>query len=162
MEIDIAWGSHLPVLIKVLSLTDGDVLELGTGLYSTPFLHWACFQKRKLVSYDNNPDFLHLIKNSTGELHGMHLAENWDSINIEKPWDVVLVDHLPRGRRIEEIKRLAHWAKYVVIHDSQGRRDCDFHYSTIYHLFKYRYIYDRVLPHTTILSNFVDLTDFTI
>ena len=39
------WSSHLPVLIKLMAMTSGDVLEVGTGIYSTPFLHWACFSQ---------------------------------------------------------------------------------------------------------------------
>jgi hypothetical protein len=34
--------------------TDGDVLELGLGVFSTPYLHYQCIlSKRKLVSYEN-------------------------------------------------------------------------------------------------------------
>ena len=42
MKIFAGWGSHLPVLIHLMNHTTGDVLELGTGLYSTPYLHHAC------------------------------------------------------------------------------------------------------------------------
>ena len=48
-------GSHLPVLIKMVLMTDGPILELGTGFFSTPVLHWLCAEKkRKLVSYDSS------------------------------------------------------------------------------------------------------------
>ena len=36
-------GTHLPVLMDIVSKTDGPILEIGTGVFSTPYLHWACF-----------------------------------------------------------------------------------------------------------------------
>ena len=158
MKIRKAWGSHLPVLMKVLSITEGDVLELGMGLYSSPFLYWACFEKRKLVSYDNDPKYFHWNKEYESPLHEVYLVEDWDKIDIEKPWDVVLVDHAPAERRIEEITRLSQFAKYVVVHDTQKRNEFAYHYSKIYPLFKYHYKYRNVKPHTSVLSNFVDVT----
>ena len=63
MRINITWGSHLPILIKLVGETTGDILELGIGLYSTPFLHWSCFpNKRKLVSYESAEGYIKLLK----------------------------------------------------------------------------------------------------
>jgi hypothetical protein len=163
MEIKKAWGSHLPVLMKVISLTEGDVLELGMGLYSTPYLHWACLNKRKLVSYDNDSEIFPSLKKEYGEgLHEVNFVDDWSKIDIEKPWDVVLVDHAPVARRSEEIKRLANFAKFIVIHDSQERDDKTYHYSTIYPLFKYKLVFDKAKPPTTLLSNFVDINNLII
>jgi preprotein translocase subunit YajC len=65
--IDAGYGSHLPILIKLVEMTDGPILELGSGLFSTLFLHWACFlKKRKLVSYDNDEEFYKSISNFNG------------------------------------------------------------------------------------------------
>ena len=33
------WGSHVKLLSVSASLTKGDILEMGTGLFSTPELH---------------------------------------------------------------------------------------------------------------------------
>ena len=107
MRISKNWGTHLPLLIKAISMTTGDVLEIGMGLYSTPFLHWACFNKRKLVSYDNDAEYFNMNKQYEEGLHEVHFVDDWDSMDIEKPWDVVLVDHGPSERRIVDIKKLA-------------------------------------------------------
>jgi len=154
-DYDKNWGSHLPVLIKVIGKTTGAVLEMGMGLYSTPFLHWSCFPNRILVSYDNNPECFKLNKQYQEGLHEVRLVSNWDEADIEMFWDVVLVDHSPSQRRIEDIKRLAQWANYIIVHDTQRNyKFADF--DQIYPLFKYRYDYKQVIPFTTVLSNFRD------
>ena len=164
MRISKTWGTHLPVLIKVMKETNGDVLELGTGLYSTPFLHWVCYPtKRKLVSYDNNSEILkYMSQYQDNNFHEVNEIEDWDKIDIEKPWDVVLIDHSPDIRRGIETKRLANFAKYIVLHDSDPRNDSAYKYDEMYPLFKYRFDFNEVRPHTTVLSNFIDLTNFKI
>jgi len=161
--------SYIPALMKALEMVDGDVLELGAGPHSTLFLHWMCLcQGRNLVTYENNQKFYNLVKhceNSKEEkdFHKVFFVEDWDKIFIEKPWGVVLVDHAPSIRRIEEIKRLQNYAQCLVIHDAEGRNNRKFQYSKIYSLFKYRCNYSKwpngvMMPQTSILSNFVDVT----
>jgi len=156
-DYDYLWGSHLPVLIKAMSLTKGSVLEMGMGLYSTPFLHWVCYKERILVSYDNNKKFFDLNKQYRNSLHEVHLIDDWSKANIEKPWDVALIDHSPSYRRLEDIKRLAPFVKYMVVHDTQrGLRFCD--WRKVWPLFKYRYDYTQVSPYTSVVSNLVDVS----
>jgi hypothetical protein len=155
---DLKWGSHLPALIKVMSITTGDVLEMGIGLYSTPFLHWACHSRlRHLVSYEGEKECYEMNKNYHGGFHEVYYVENWNDAKIEKNWDVVLIDHAPFWRRKTDIKRLAGYAKYIVIHDS-NRYD----FSSIWPLFKYRYDYKKTRPNTTVVSNFYDLSSLDI
>jgi hypothetical protein len=156
-DYDYRWGSHLPILIKLVNQTKGDILELGMGLYSTPFLHWACFPDRTLVSYESDFDCWFKNVGYENKTHLVQLARNWDNIFIDRDWDIALVDHSPSQRRIVEIKRLANFAKYIVIHDTQrNSRFCDL--NQIWPLFKYRYDYTKAVPHTTVVSNFVDLS----
>jgi len=154
------YGTHLAALIKTMSLTDGDVLELGMGVFSTPFLHYQCIlSDRKLVSYDNEEAWIQwFIKYGyQNKNHEIKYVKEWDDADIERPWDVVLVDHSPGHRRIEEVKRLAKWAKYIIIHDANERHDKEYRYSTIYPLFKYKKTWIEDVRHTVVLSNFVDL-----
>jgi len=163
MRINIIWGSHLPVLIKLVGETTGDILELGTGLFSTPFLHWSCFnKKRKLVSYEGAGEYIKLLEPYKNDFHDVHAVEDWDSIDIEKKWDIAFVDHAPDIRRGIEAGRFANHAKYVILHDSAPHNDKYYHYDKIYPLFKYRFDYKKTIPNTTVLSNFVDLTNFKI
>jgi hypothetical protein len=84
----------------------------------------------------------------------------WLQAPIEQPWDVVLVDHSPDFQRVFEIRRLAQLAKYLVIHDANGRDEKHYHYSEIFPLFRYRYDFTALEPHTVVLSNFKRLDDF--
>lgn len=160
MMFSIRYGTHLPVLLRVLELTVGPVLELGAGIFSTPVLHWICTRdKRQLVSMDNDPRFYRWAGKFANEYHRLELVENWDQADIEYPWDVVLIDHSPSERRIVEIKRLANYARYLIIHDSNGRYNWSYHYDTIYPLFTSMYTFDKVEPSTTVLSNLVNVRD---
>lgn len=158
MMISIRYGSHLPVLAKLVEITNGPILELGIGLYSTPYLHYACLPtKRKLSSYENHPRWLRYFRDSRNDYHDLNLMEDWDKLEINQIWDIALIDNDPEPRRKEDAKRLAHNAKYIVLHDSEPERDDVLKYSEIYPLFKYRYDYTLVRPNTTVLSNYFDL-----
>ena len=163
MNVSGHYGTHLPCLIKALSKTTGDVLELGMGIFSTPYLHYQCMlSNRKLVSYENFKNWIQFFIDYEYENpnHEINFVEKYSDAKIDKPWDVVLIDQTPDSSRVEEIRRLANWGKYIIIHDSNGNKDKTYHYSEIYPLFKYRTIWDKDKNHATVLSNFVDLGDF--
>lgn len=157
------YGTHLAPLIVAINKTKGPILELGTGFFSTPFLHYtATLGKRKLESYDNVNSWIKFFKvyEYQNEYHKLISVKDWDKIDIERPWDVVLVDHSPDERRIIEVKRLASYAKYLIIHDSNGRFDVVYHYTRVYPLFKYKTDWTQEDRHSTVLSNFIDLKNF--
>ena len=150
------YGSHLVALIKLMKITNGPVLEMGGGFFSTPYLHWACWPDRKLVTYDNQPKYFNEIKQYESDYHKLYLIDNWDKADISGKWDIALIDHDRPSRRITEIEKLAQTAKYLVLHDAQPKWDWKFGYSKIYPLFKYRYDFN-IYPQTTILSNYKEV-----
>jgi hypothetical protein len=166
-HMHIGGGSHLPILSKIMNMTEGPVLELGMGLFSTPYLHWACFDThRQLVSYENKRDFYGLFvfddKREAGNAYDYHqigFVENsdWDRVDLSGHWCVVLVDHNPGPRRKVEIRRLAQLADYIVVHDTDDKNDWYYKYSEVYPLFRYRYD-TKIYPRTTVLSNLKDLS----
>lgn len=146
--------------MKIVQMTEGPILELGGGTFSTPYLHWMCFPNRKLYTFENERDFFYPhIEQYKADFHEVIFVEDWDKIDISGHWSVVLVDHHPNERRKVEITRLANSADYIVVHDTEGRHDHKYRYSEIYHLFKYRYDFQKAYPFTTVLSNFKDLSD---
>ena len=152
------WGTHIPALIEVLNKSHGPVLELGMGISSTPLLHAMCAdQNRHLVSYDDNPTFINLFKRFKNSNHEIELVEDWDKVPLElckgEHWGMVLVDHHPDERRYREIERLAHTADYLVVHDTEPANDDIYQYSKVYNLFKYKTVYGKFNPCTTVLSN---------
>ena len=163
-----SYFTHLGALIACVNKTSGDILELGTGLGSTPYLHYAAtISKRHLLSLENDPGWLRMFKASDfmhflyqNDYHKLHYVDNYEnSVLIDKEWDVVLVDQTPDGSRKETVKKLANKAKYIIIHDSNERHEKNYHYSEIYPLFKYRRIWDKDDRFATVLSNFIELDD---
>lgn len=159
--------SHLPLLMAVMARTDGSVLELGMGYGSSLYLHWACAARpRDIVSYENSPEWY--------ENFGRHFARHgyvWHQVlsvddfalaDIERPWSVAFIDSSPAKTRVPLIRRLADWADYIVIHDTEARVESEFQYDRIYPLFRWRYDYADHAPYSAVLSNRVDLTDFHI
>ena len=153
------YSSHLPMLNLALSITTGDVLEMGVGFYSTPFIHWFCVpRQRHVVSVDNVPGY-HQMSNSftDAQYHRLILVENWDLPELDKPWDVVFIDHAPALRRRVDILRFANLAKLIVVHDTNGRDERHYHLKEIWPQFKYRLDYYQHYPMTTMVSNYMDI-----
>ena len=159
MHISLGLTSHLYALIRVIPATTGDVLEMGVGIGSTPYLHWSCLGKRRLVSYESDPHYFKFFKGYAGEGHEMYLVDNYDQADIEHEWEVAFIDHGPNARRIVDIKRVANYAKYIVVHDTAPKLDSHYNYSEIYPLFKYRIDFPVARTHVSILSNFVDVKE---
>lgn len=153
------WGTHLPLLTRLVDMTDGPILELGTGVWSTPVLDFMCNgTNRKLVSYDNDPVWHEYNKKWQSNYHDIRLVEDWDKAPFDMMhWSIAFIDHKPAKRRKVDIKRLANCANFIIIHDSESESDKFFKYSWIYKYFKYRYDYANCRPNTTVLSNFVDV-----
>jgi predicted O-methyltransferase YrrM len=152
-------GSHLPVLIHVMGLTSGPVLELGSGLYSTPYLHWACFTaKRTLVTYESDPAWFDFARQFARAHHAIVTLDDLDTADLSAPWSVAFVDYCQEGfRRFEAIRKLTH-VEYVVAHDAETRANHHYWYSRITPLFKYRYDFTAVWPPTAVFSNHHDVT----
>ena len=156
MRIKRAWGSHLAVLLHLLEKTEGPVIELGGGMFSTPFLHWACLDAgRRLVTYEGQEGWYNKIKTFQRKHHDVRFVENWDAIDLSGNWGFAFVDHEPAPRRHKEVARLTH-VDYVALHDAGGRDGVQYGYEKIEHLFKFAYMYRKARPMTAIVSNRFD------
>lgn len=153
------WGSHIPLLIKVIEHTVGDVLELGMGWYSTPLLHWMCSDmKRNLYSYENNKGYFDLFQNGLNEFHKTYLIDSYEGIGVDKNWGVVFIDINPMEIRAPLALSLSKCADTIVVHDSEYREEKFYHYrELLYPAFKYRYDYTKFRPNTSVFSNFNSL-----
>jgi hypothetical protein len=164
MRFRAKYGSHLPVLLKVMSITSGAVLEMGAGYVSTSVLHWICEPgKRQLLTLENDPQFYGMVaRQYSGEYHQVRLVEDWNNVDLDLHWSVALIDHAPSERRVIDILRLADCTDYIVVHDTNRNQDKHYHYRDIFPQFKYRYDYTAVKPYTTVLSNRVNLESFSV
>ena len=150
--------SYLPILTRIVNLSEGPILELGMG-FSTMILDMMCKPTgRLLVSYENYPEWYEKNLEYASSFHKVLLAPDWDKIDIDSThWSVVFIDHRPALRRRVEARRLKDNAYYIVLHDSEPEINKFYRYTDIYPLFKYRFGYKKCKPYTTVLSNFKEL-----
>ena len=151
-------ASHITLLSRVVDLSQGDILEIGTGYFSTLFLHWmAHIYKRNVCSYENDPKWYARSLRATSKYHKIIFVNNWDELPVDRHWGIVFIDHKPGERRSVDIKRFANSADYIVIHDTEPEHEKEYQLSKIWHLFKYRYDYKKIVPWTTVVSNSKEL-----
>jgi hypothetical protein len=159
MRVSSRYGTHLPVLMAALARTTGAVLELGVGAFSTPYLHWACaFARRPLLSVESAGPYAEWAQWYAGGRHEVLAVDSFDAAPLEaREWSVALIDHSPSERRVVDVRRLAERCRFVILHDSNGRFESHYHYSTVYPLFKYKRDYGALYPAVTVVRNFEDL-----
>src|SRR3990167_10799577 len=95
MNVSGNYGTHLAPLIKAVGKTNGDILELGMGIFSTPFLHYtAILNNRKLVSVENFKEWakFFIYYRYEHDNHKILIVDKYADAPIDKPWDVVLID----------------------------------------------------------------------
>jgi len=152
------YGSHLPVLIKAVGLTTGPIVEFGSGINSTIFLHWACNETgRKLLTVESDWQYYKEYKKLRCDYHSVQHIRKWTDDVASGKWSVVLIDHHPREPKVnagplraKDAIRFAD-SEYVIMHDSDH-----YDYSKVYPKFKYRYEYTKAKPNTVVLSNYYD------
>jgi hypothetical protein len=141
-------------------MTTGPILELGSGSYSTLYLHWACAPtKRPLVTYETNPEWWTFTKDFRADFHKTSLVSDWAKVKFDQPWSIAFVDH--DGVRSETVRNLLH-AEYVVCHDMENKGMRRWGLAPIRKWFKWQWRYDVFRPYTTVFSNTHDLTGFSI
>lgn len=153
------WDNHRHLLWPALEATKGEVVEMGMGQGSTPFLHEYCKdKKRMLYSYDNSREWMEKFVDLKSDNHFVQWVLDWDQVAIthKKP-DVVLIDHAPGERRYIDVERFANSANVIVIHDSEPAAT-GYMMDKIWHLFKYRKDFTSPGAWATAVSNFIDVT----
>lgn len=143
------------VLVRVLFMSEGDVVELGAGPNSTPLLHWVCkSMNRRLISYENDPEYYNYARQFQSKLHRIILVNNWDEIDTRTHRGLLFIDHGPSKRRGTDIVRFKDSADYIVIHDTEAKE----HYDDVWRHFKHIYTWKESRPWTSVVSNFKDLS----
>lgn len=158
---DRAYSSHMAVLMSLLEKTDGPVLELGAGRYSTPLIHWACAAKQRYVlTLEHSEKYFAYAAQFADTWHKVVLVEDWDKYPLEVPtgkkWSLAFVDH-EGPRRGTETKRLADLAEIVICHDTCGRDEKKYGYKEAWPHYKYRYQFQLARPRTSVVSNTIDV-----
>lgn len=165
---DANYGTHMVPLITAVTHTQGAVLEMGSGDFSTPLLHAICSKtERYLLSVDTDQSWLNLFIDLKRDWHDLKYVpvfsddfskdpkpHLWDTIGTDRYWGVVFIDHRPGERRRIDINRLRKYADIIVVHDTQ---EPSYGYESILNTFKYKFIYDRYATTTTLVSDTIDV-----
>jgi hypothetical protein len=167
------FASHIPLLYEAVRMTDGEVVELGVGLASTPVLHAICIneKKRRIVSVDDNTSWLAAMKTRCVDsglvqhdfVHVVNWTENLKPI-IDLHPDVVFIDQgapkSERDCRMQTIRAFAGNCKVLVAHDWSNILCTAPDAEEVLRLFRYRYLDQTTHAHTIWLSNWA-LPEFT-
>lgn len=145
-------SNHRIFLWEALKLTDGLVVEFGSGHGSTPFLREYCEKNdRTFESFENHPEW--------AKVTGSNLISDWNDIPLKKA-DVLFIDHAPGERRKHELVIYKDAAKIIVIHDTE--KAADHGYQCRQHFSKFKWGAELNTPGggagAAILSNHVDLS----
>ncbi len=165
------YGTHMAPLLTVVSNTSGPILEMGSGDFSTPLLHAVCSAKKRLLfTTDTDRSWLNNFVDLENDWHTFKYVpvydddwqlnphpELWDEVGANTHWSVVLIDHRPGERRIQDVVRLRNNADVFVVHDSQQP---SYGYDAVLNTFKYKYVYERYTTQTTIVSDSIDIATF--
>lgn len=124
METAVKWQSHLPALLACIAVTQGPVLELGVGFFSTPHLHALCGAlERELISVEEDSEWRKPFLHHATPMHVFSsVYDNW--LNLVElgaaHFGVGFIDHSPGGaNRAKAFKALIEMCDFVVMHDAQ-------------------------------------------
>lgn len=154
-------STHFPMLIKTVQMTYGTVLEMGSGIFSTPLLHWLCFGKnRKLITVEHYKHYLDFAEKFRTDWHEVMYVDPKKFVEFDEHFSVVFIDHSPKSPRTrgDDALLFKDKADFVVLHDAGIGGHKKYGYDQIYSQFKYRFDWDGCIPNTTVLSNFIDVT----
>lgn len=159
------WSSHNIMLLKVLQNSQGDVLELGAGPFSTPLLHWVCKDMgRKLITYDSDEQYYNFAKQFQSKLHSIKFVKDWTKdVDTRRRRGIVFIDHSgisPDGKWLGFMRgfdaiRFKDSADYIILHDTES--EDTYNYKDVWKHFKYRYDWKECKPWTSVISNKKDL-----
>lgn len=156
------YSTHNALLLRFLDISEGDVVELGGGVFSTPLLHWYCKNKgRKLITYEDDIDFYNFEKQFKSKGHNVVFVKNWDEVDTKTHRGLVFIDHGGKKgigyRRGEDAIRFKNSADYIVLHDTEEKYNKMYGYDEVWKNFKYRLDWKECEPETSVISNFKKL-----
>ena len=160
-----AAASHVYVWEYLLSCELGDVLELGGGYNSTPFISSRVLNY-EMLTLESSAEWVEDIKKAQlhlGKNHRIEHVPDWDSYDwskiVSKKWKYIFVDHSPGNHRIFEVARLLPYCEYMVIHDADADDGAgDYGWRRVRSLPRYWVEYNQYSPSTVVCSNFSDPT----
>ena len=166
-----AYGTHQPVLYEAIkrSTWSAPILELGCGFNSTHLIHTIAGDKI-VLTVDHDEQWISKFKHLDMERRLVYQLTYEEMLRLAKmktQYSVVFVDQGDWQSRADSLKVFANIAELVVLHDSDYlEREGLIQFKDFYKFQKtfmplqpYPYMTG---PPTTIMSNFVDVTQWVI
>lgn len=147
------YDSHLPLLKACLDITEGGIIELGSGVFSTVLLrNFAQTTNRHFRTFDS--------KHEWAEITQAEYIKDWEGEKWVIPCGLVFIDEAPAEHRKISIEKYRDIADILVIHDTEPTADYVYGLSEILKTFKYRVDYKpEGKPWATAVSNKIKLTE---
>jgi hypothetical protein len=176
------FSTHQPLLVAALLNTQGPILEMGGGYYSTPIVSaFANVQRREAHTIETGPAMYELLKRFSSPFHKIWPVSGYDFaadgrfvpradttraqyIEIQSRfladfcskgptrWSVVFIDQAPGYLRVPAIEHFADIADFIVTHDTELVDAYGF--EPCLSTFRHRWDSRLHVPYATIVSNF--------
>lgn len=153
------WDNHRYLLWDALEMTSGEVVEMGCGPGSTPFLREYCKDKnRMLFSYENDFEWFKKFQSMEDAIHKVIHVTDWDDVvKRHLSPSVVLIDHAPGERRKIDIGLFMNKAHILVMHDTEQAADHGYQMRQFIPYFKYWRDQKSPGAWASIASNYVEV-----
>lgn len=148
------YDSHRPLLYLAVTKMKHPIIEFGCGFGSTPLLKKYCEEIDSIfVSLETDKEW-------AGKFPGTFIITNYKNWNGIKP-SLLFIDSKPGEERKELIKQYTSHAWVIVAHDTEPGAEYVYGMSEVLNSFKHRLDYQpEGKPHTTAVSNFIDITQW--
>jgi hypothetical protein len=152
------WSNHRPMLLLGLHLTEGPVLELGSGDGSTRYLRDYCKESGRIFhTIDNNKQWC--------EKTGSTYIDDWADViqeALQIRHGLIFIDHAPGERRYLDAIALANAADILVLHDTEEGGAGIYMWEKAWPHFTYRLNYNKTGggAGATMVSNTIDVNRF--
>jgi hypothetical protein len=141
------FATHQRLLVKYLMQTEGAILELGCGNYSTPLIHEiANAQGRAVLTLDSQQLWLSQFTHMRSESHRFQYVPNWGDWKTSEQYGLAFIDHAPAERRMPEIRKLLDRVDVFVMHDTE---DPAYNYDKVHFIMDHIETDTRSSPWTT-------------
>ncbi len=124
---EVKWSSFMPALMKAVAGSQGEILEIGIGHFSTPILHEIGeITGRLVLSVEDNKEWMEPFANRyASEKHQFYYGNYDKNLKMIASWcdpivkmGVTFIDNSPGGeRRKKDFAMFLPLSEYVVVHD---------------------------------------------
>lgn len=154
------FDSHRPLLYLAAWNTDGRAIEFGAGLGSTELLRYAIdTQEREFQSFETNREWAAKTGATLVETY-LSRTEHLSTTLFKPLFNIGLlfVDCAPAEIRKDIVWAYSELVDVIVVHDTEPGAEYVYGISDVLSKFKYRIDYrPEGKPHTTAVSNFIDI-----